>query len=143
VLEREALRKPGSTDALRAVAGSLDPVAKSLFGAARTFVRAQRALVRRLDDAPEPVERGDFSLKDPNEIGVGRKLLRIVGLDRNAADLDPIEALERELAAGTKKLEKPSALAKDRPESPFATRSKTRADLAELRALVDETLEGP
>jgi len=130
-LEREAHKTGGASDSLRGVASSLDPVARGLFGAARTFVRAQRSLVRRVDDASDAVARGDFSLKDPNEIGVGRKLLRMVGLDR-AEDIDPIDALERELASG-----------QSTPRVTPKLSAEKRRKMAELRALVDETLEGP
>jgi hypothetical protein len=136
-LEREALRKQDAAgkqaalDAARAVAGALDPVARTMFGPARMFVRAQQSVVRRLDDAPAAIERGDFALRDPSELGVGRRLLRVVGLDKmlgKAEDDDPIQALERELASGA-------------PKQRASTQSaEKRAKMAELRAMVDETL---
>ena len=96
------------------------------------FVRAQQSIVRRLDDAPAAIERGDFALRDPSEIGVGRRLLRVVGLDKmlgKADDDDPIQALERELASGAPKLKAASSQSAEK-----------RAKMAELRAMVDETL---
>ncbi len=137
-LERDALRrqdgagKQAALEAARAVAGGLDPVARTMFGPARMFVRAQQSIVRRLDDAPAAIERGDFALRDPSEIGVGRRLLRVVGLDKmlgKADDDDPIQALERELASGAPKLKAASSQSAEK-----------RAKMAELRAMVDETL---
>lgn len=125
VERREVLRKRRAEDATPLDA-SLDNVARSMFGVARAFVRANDDVVRRLDDAPAGLIDGTFSLREPRDSPLTR-LRRALGFGRTSDD--PIENLERELAAGVA----PKAMTgKARPR---------RADAAEIRALVDESFE--
>ncbi len=120
VVEREARRGRPAPEGLSA---GLDPVARDLFGAARTLVRQNRDLVRRLDDAPAPLERGDFKLRLGHSLT--DRLLTKIGVRRGPAD--PIEMLERELSAGPGKRRAPMDPAK-------------RAQAAELGELYDEAI---
>jgi hypothetical protein len=131
-LERTALRSGDgrsdghrSDDAARVVAG-LDPVARDLFGPAMAFARANRALLRRIDLAPEAVEGGDFRLE--SGLSLGTRILRKLGVGRGPEDV--VEALERE--ASSARLRAGPRLD---PEK--------KAKLAELGALYDEATGDP
>jgi hypothetical protein len=117
VVEREVARGRAEPTGLEA---GLDVVARASFGPALTMFRQNRDVIRRLDDAPDALERGDFRLK--SGLGLGERVL--AGLGFKKAPLDPIAELERELAAG-------------QPAKKRLDPAK-KARLAELEALYDE-----
>jgi hypothetical protein len=69
VLERQRLRGKATPAAL-AFSTHLDAVARGALGPAIDLVRANLDVVRRVDDAPEGIERGDFRLREPGG-GIG------------------------------------------------------------------------
>ncbi|MBL8742881.1 MAG: hypothetical protein JNK04_17350 [Myxococcales bacterium] len=135
-VEREKLLRPGKLAPTAAMLKGLDPVPRALFATAAEYVAANRAIVRSLDDAPDTVAAGTFSLKEPQASITGR-LGRWLGLGGNK-DADPLDELEREAAlsaiAPSKRLHSADASGQSR-------RSKNDARLAEIRALVDESFE--
>jgi hypothetical protein len=131
VERREALRRPGAERP--ALLGHLDNVARELYPAAASFAKANDDVVRRLDDAPRALAEGQFSLREPR-VGVTERLRSLFGL--SAGSTDPIVALERELSERGLPSRQP-----DGRGTPTKPRTRTRADLAEIRALVDESFE--
>ncbi len=127
LVERREVLKKVRADEASVLDPHLDNVARGMFAMARSFVRANDDVVRRLDDAPEGLIEGVFSLREPKDSALTR-LRRVFGLGAPVSD-DPIEALERELASG-------ATLAKS-----GAKPQRRRADAAEIRALVDESFE--
>jgi hypothetical protein len=127
VERRETLRNPGVERA--PLLAHLDNVGRELYPAAAAFAKANDDVVRRLDDAPASLAEGQFSLREPRT-SVTERLRSLFGL--SAGSTDPIVALERELREHGSK---PGAL------PPAARSSRSRADLAEIRALVDESFK--
>ncbi len=103
----------------------LDRIARSLFGMARAFMHENRAVVRRLDEGAETLEKDQFTLREEGS-SIGGRIKRLFGM--KSASADPLEALEREAASAPK-----SARAGAKP--------KNDARLEEIRALVEETFE--
>jgi len=134
-VEREKLRRPTALTAPAVMLKGLDAVPRALFAMASAYVIANRAIVRSLDDAPDAVAAGTFSLKEPQASITGR-LGRWLGFGGNK-DADPLDELEREAAlaavAPGKRLHSSDAAGRQRP--------KNEARLAEIRALVDESFE--
>ncbi len=122
VVEREIARGRAEPEGLEA---GLDVVARASFAPARAMFRANRDVIRRLDDSPDALERGDFRLK--SGLGLGERVLTTLGFKK--APVDPIAELERDLAAGrtTRKAMDPAK----------------KARLAELEALYDEVRSEP
>lgn len=118
-LEREGVRGREVPPGLEA---GLDAVARDLLGPARAFFTQNRDVVRRLDDAPDALEEGNFKLR--SGLGLGARVLATLGFKKAAED--PIERLERELAA-----QKPSSGGLDPAK---------KAQLKELEALYDEVV---
>lgn len=120
-------RRPGSAAALASgeLERALDPVPRDFLGAARAFVVANRSIVRRLDDGPDSVESGEFSLRAPS-VGFGVKIRKLFGLGAGK-DVDPLEALEREASVV--------------PASTRQRKSSKNDRFDEIRALVDESFE--
>jgi hypothetical protein len=129
-LERTPRGEARSSDEAGRVAAQLDSVARGLFAGALETARANRELVRRIDDAPGPLERGDFRIAEPGS-GFGSKVLRVLGFGRSR-EVDSIDELERQLAADGARPAMRGASAKVDP--------KRRAQLAELSALAEDAL---
>jgi hypothetical protein len=126
-IERSS-RNPKSATDLGPLGGQLDNVARGMFASALDVVRSNRDLVRRIDDAPGPIERGDFRIATPR-IGLGSKVLAVLGLGRSR-DVDTVDELERALASGQAPL-----VANKRAVDPAR-----RAKLAELSELAEDAL---
>lgn len=79
----------------RELAASLDPPARAIFDAAMAYAAANADVVRRVGDAPDAIERGDFVLRS-GQSWIGASILgRLFG--RPKAN-DPVAELERELS---------------------------------------------
>lgn len=129
VVERQALRKTGELSP--GFERGLDPVIRGLYPLAKSFMEENRDVIRRVDDAPGPVERGDFSLRAAGS-SFSAKLRKLFGGGKRA-DEDPLEALEREASI---------AAATGGPRRlPGAKSAKGAANLDEIRALVDESFD--
>lgn len=136
VERREALRHPGVERP--ALLSHLDNVAREMYPAAASFAKANDDVVRRLDDAPHALAEGQFSLREPRT-SVTERLRSLLGL--SVGSNDPIVALERELS-GRGAGPSPRLRAADGAGTkPVSSRGRSRADLAEIRALVDESFE--
>jgi len=149
-IEREKLQRPANLTPTPALLKGLDPVARALLAMAIAFVEHNRGVVRRIDDAPEPVAAGHFTLKEPGaSLGAlfgepVRRLLRVLGFGAPNKDADPLDELEREAALGTARPRKAllaSNGAASGAEQSRVARTSDKARLAEIRALVDESFE--
>lgn len=128
VVERQALRKTGELPS--GFERGLDAVVRGLYPMAKAFVEENRDVIRRVDDAPASVEKGEFSLREPGS-SFSAKLRRLFGGGKSASD-DPLEALEREAALA-------AASGGAKPAS--AKRPASGRNLDEIRALVDESFD--
>jgi len=108
-----------------AVAKYLGRVGLECFADATRYVGGNTSVVERIEASPATVEDDTFSLKEPGNF-ITRAFMRM----RGKSDLGDLEALEREAMRA-----KPKSAAK--PRDPERDRR-----MAELRALVDETLQG-
>ncbi|NUP10604.1 MAG: hypothetical protein HOW73_31540 [Polyangiaceae bacterium] len=126
---RRELRSGASKDPGAGLARGLDNVPRGIYPLARALFDENRDIVRRIDNAPESVERGDFSLRAPGS-SLTTKLRRLFGGSK-PRDEDPLDALEREasLAAAS------GAASSRRAVGPRSDR------LDEIRALVDESFD--
>lgn len=109
-----------------AIEGGLDAVPRGILPLATAFMDENRDVVRRLDDAPEALDRGDFSLRAAGS-SLGGRIRRLFGLGKKA-DEDPLAILEREASV---------VAASGRPGPRLSAKKSDQLD--EIRALVDES----